>query len=178
MTALPTGLTVRPFRLDADVPPLLQLLTEVEAIDKGELLSEEQMRLYLSLPTHNPETDRWVIEHPEDADTLIAHAELYLPSETDDRRVAYGTLVVHPQWRRQGLGSTLFSKIEERLAQSSVALRFYLDPRLEAAVTFAVKRGLEPNSADTYTEMHRRSSRCDNQARTVGQFYAALLPRR
>ena len=154
MTVLPAGLEVRPFRLDTDVPPLLQLLADAEAVDdSGELLSEEQLHLYLSLPNHNPQADRWVIEHPEN-ETLIAHAALQLPSETDDRRVTDGTLVVHPEWRRQGLGSTLFSKIEERLAQSSVALRFYLDPRLEAAVTFAVKRGLEPNPADTYTEMH------------------------
>ena len=154
MTALPTGLTVRPFRLDTDVPLLLQLLADAEAVDdSGELLSKEQVQLYLSLPGHDPETDRWVIENSED-NTLIAHAALQLPSDADDRRVADGTLVVHPQWRRQGLGSIFFSKIEERLAQSDVALRFYLDPRLEATVTFAVKRGLEPNPADTYTEMH------------------------
>ena len=52
------------------------------------------------------------------------------------------------------MGSIFFSKIEERLAQSDVALRFYLDPSLEATVRFAEKRGLEPNPADTYTEMH------------------------
>ncbi len=155
MTALPIGLTVCPFRIDTDVPPLLQLLTEVEAVDKGELLSEEQLQLYLSLPNHNSETDRWIIAHPDDADVLIAHAELYLPNDKDDRRVADGTLVVHPQWRQQGLGNILFSKIEERLAQvSDIALRFYLDPRLEAAIRFAGERRLEPNLADTYNEMH------------------------
>ncbi len=154
MTVLPTGLEVRPFRLDTDVPLLLQLLADAEALDNsGELLSEEQLRLYLSLPNHNPQTDRWVIEYRKNK-TLIAHAALQLPSEADDRRVADGTLVVHPVWRRQGLGSTLFSRIEERLAQSDVALRFYLDPSLEATVTSAVKRGLEPDPADTYTEMH------------------------
>ncbi len=154
MTVLPVGLEVRPFRVDTDVPPLLHLLADAEAVDdSGELLSEELLRLYLSLPNHNLGTDRWVIEHPEDT-TLIAHAELHLPSETDDRRVADGTLVVHPKWRRQGLGATLFAKIEGRLGTSNTALRFYLDPRLEATATFAVKRELEANPADTYTEMH------------------------
>lgn len=58
MTALPLP-KVRPFRIDTDVPPLLQLLAEAEAVDdSGELLSEEQVRLYLSVPSHNPETDR------------------------------------------------------------------------------------------------------------------------
>lgn len=154
MAVLPTGLEVRPFRLDTDVPPLLQLLADAEAVDGGELLSEEQVRLYLSMPGHSLETDRWVVEHPQNG-IHIGHAALQLPSETDDRQVADGTLLVHPQWRRRGLGNVLFSTVEERLAQASdVALRFYLDPSLKATVTFAVKKGLEPNPADTYTEMH------------------------
>ena len=155
MTALPANLKVRPFSLDTDVPPLLRLLADAETVDdSGELLSEAQLRLYLSLPGHDTKTDRWVIEHPQN-DTFIGHAALQLPSETDDRRVADGMLVVHPQWRRQGLGNALFLRLEGRLAQTSgVTLRFYLDPRLGATVRFAVKRGLEPNFADTYTEMH------------------------
>ncbi len=156
MTTLPTGLKVRPFGIDADVSPLLHLLAEAEAVDGGELLSEEQVRVYLSLPNHNPETDRWVVAHPDDEDVLIAHAELLLPSETDDRRVAGGTLVVHPRWRRQGLARTLFSRVEERLEQPKNVdeLRFYLDPRHDGAVAFATLQGFKPNSADTYTEMH------------------------
>ncbi len=142
MTALPFTPEVRPFRIDTDVPPLLQLLAAAEAVDGGDLLSEEQVRLYLSLPNHNPETDRWVVEHPDDADVLIAHAELHLPSETDDRRVADATLVVHPKWRRQRIGCTLFSHIEGRLARTTDVneLRFYLDPRHEGAVAFAAAR--------------------------------------
>ena len=157
MTALPTGLKVRPFRIATDVPPLLQLLADAEAVDdSGELFSEERLRLYLSLPGHNPQTDRWVIEHPEDG-RFVGHAALQLPSETDERwGVADGTLVVHPQWRRQGLGSTLFSQLEKRLEQTTNVntLRFYLGSRLEATTAFAEARQFAPNSADTYTEMH------------------------
>ncbi len=156
MTTLPTGLKVRSFRMDTDVSPLLHLLAEAEAVDGGELLSEEQVRVYLSLPTHNPETDRWVIEHPEDEEVLIAHAELSLPSETDDRRVADGMMTVHPEWRRQGLGRVMFSHVEDRLEQPQNIdeLRFYLDLRHEGAVAFATSQEFEPNTADTYTEMH------------------------
>ena len=156
MTTLPTGLKVRPFRMDADVSPLLHLLAEAEAVDGGELLSEEQVRAYLSLPTHNPETDRWVIAHPDDADVLIAHAELYLPSKTDDRRVADAALVVHPEWRRRGLGRGLFSRLGGRLEQATDVneLRFYLAPQHEGAMAFAAARQFTPNPADTYPEMH------------------------
>ncbi len=157
MTALPFGSKVRPFRIDTDVPPLLHLLAEAEAVDdSGELLSEEQVRLYLSIPSHNPATDRWVVEHPDDAAVLIAHAAVTLPSQTDDRRVADATMVVHPGWRRRGLGRTLFSHVEGRLEQTTGVeeLRVYLDPRHEGAVAFASARQFRANPADTYTEMH------------------------
>ncbi len=156
MTTLPTGLKVRPFRMDTDVSPLLHLLAETEAVDdSGELFSEELLRIYLTLPGHDPATDRWVIEHPENK-TLIGHAVLRLPTETDDRRVADGMLVVHPLLRRQGLGHALFPHVETRLEHSKnvAELRFYLDPRHEGAVAFAKSQGFEPNPTDTYTEMH------------------------
>lgn len=157
MTALPADLRVRPFKADADVPRLVRLLHEAETVDhSGELISEEMVRLYLSALHHNPHTDRWVIEDPEDAGKLIAHAALYLPTETDDRRVADGMLVVHPAWRLKGLGTELFAWLEARLKGSGAdtrLLRFYLDPMHEAAVAFARFYSLEPFEPDTYTEM-------------------------
>lgn len=146
---------VRPFRLDTDVAPLLRLLAETETVDgSGEAPSEAELRVYLEVPQHNPATDRWVIEGPEGAE-LIAHAALNLPSDVDDRRVADGTLSVHPEWRRRGLGTLLFSSLETRLQKANDVerLRFYLDPRHQEAVAFAGARGLEPNPADAYTAM-------------------------
>ncbi len=147
---------VRSFRPDADVLPLVRLLAEIESVDRsGEALSETELRAYLDLPQHNPETDRWVVEHSDGA-LLVAQAAPYLPSDVDDRRVADGTLSVHPEWRRRGLGRGLFEHLEARLqtADNAERLRFYLDPRHEGAVTFAKARGLEPNPADTYTALH------------------------
>lgn len=146
----------RPFRSDADVLPLVGLLAEIEAVDgSGEALSEAELRVYLDVPQHDPETDRWVVEHP-DGTALIGQAALYLPSEADDRRVADGLLSVHPEWRWRGLGSDLFGQLEARLqaADNVERLRFYLDPRNQAAALFAVLHGLSPNPADTYTAMH------------------------
>ena len=155
MTALPFT-KVRAFRPETDVAPLLRLLNEAEAVDKsGELVSEAQLRLLLSVSQHNPETDRWVIEHPGGDGAFIAHAALYLPSETDDRTVADAMVSVHPGWRQRGLGSALFRSLEHRLAQHSGAkhLRFYLDPGHPGAVGFAESKGLELNALDNYTEM-------------------------
>ena len=67
---------VRPFRPDADVLPLVRLLAEIEAVDRsGEALTEAELRVYLDVPQHDPETDRWVVEHPDGA-LLVAQAAL------------------------------------------------------------------------------------------------------
>ncbi len=165
MTALPFGMKVRPFEVEADVPLLVRLLQTAEAVDRsGQLITEEVVRLYLGALHHSPYTDRWVIEDPQDADTLIAHAALYLPTRDDDRRVTDGMLVVHPDWRLKGLGAELFTRLEARLQGSGVdtrLLRFYLDPALEAAVAFARSQGLEPFEPDTYTEMRAVVSEVD-----------------
>ena len=147
---------VRPFHPDADVLPLVRLLAEIEAVDRsGEALTEAELRAYLDAPQHDPGNDRWVVEHPDGA-SLIAQAALYLPGEVDDRRVADGTLSVHPEWRRQGLGSDLFGQLEARLRKADDVehLRFYFDPQHEGSASFAAVRGLSANPADNYTALH------------------------
>jgi mycothiol synthase len=155
--------------LDTDVPHLVRLLQEAEAVDRsGGLISEEVVRLYLGALHHNPYTDRWVIEDPLEPGALVAHAALYLPTTADDRRVADGMLVVHPAWRLKNPGTALFAHLEVRLRGSGAdthLLRFYLDPALEAAVMFARSTGFEPDPADTYTEM--RASLADLTAQPV-----------
>ena len=103
MTALPTGITVRPFRIDTDVPPLLQLLTEVEAIDNsGELLSKEQVQ---SLPyryrRHDPETDRWVIETSLKTQTHLSLTRRFSFRVT---RMTAGSLTEHSSFIHSGGG--------------------------------------------------------------------------
>lgn len=147
------NLKVRP---DADVLPLVRLLAEIEAVDRsGEALTEAELRAYLDVPQHNPETDRWVAEYP-DGGSLVAQAALYLPSDADDRRVADGALSVHPEWRRRGLGSDLFGQLETRLQRADDVehLRFYFDPQFEGSTSFAAARGFSANPADNYTALH------------------------
>ncbi len=131
-------------------------MQEVEAVDQtGESFSEAKLRLYLSAPEHNPETDRWVIERPGDSGALIAHAGLYLPSPVDNRRVADSAILVHPAWRRRGLGSKLAAHLEKRLTEGPDirTLRTYPDPRQEGAKAFAGLWSLSPNLAGAYTRL-------------------------
>lgn len=157
MSLFSSGLKVRPFEVATDVPRLLQLLREAEAVDAtGQLVSEENIRLYLSVPQHNSITDRWVIEDPNNAALLIAHAAINLPAQSDDRRIADAMLTVHPAWRRNGLGTHLLSHIEARLGEaksSTHLLRLYVEPKHAAAVAFVQAMGFKPFGADTYTEM-------------------------
>ena len=149
------------------MPRLVHLLQAAETADRsGQPTSEAFVRLYLDVPHHTPDTDRWVVEDPQDDDKLVAHAALYLPAMEDDRRVADGMLVVHPAWRLKGLGTDLLARLEARVHASGVdtrLLRFYLDPSLEAAVTIAHAKGFAPFKADTYTEMRAVLNEVDAQ---------------
>ena len=50
----------------ADVPKLLQLRAEVEAVDQhGHDLSEAHLRRQFAWPNHDPSQDRWILEYDE-----------------------------------------------------------------------------------------------------------------
>lgn len=162
MPSSAAGPQVRALNLNTDVLPLLRLMQEVETVDQtGEPFSEAKLRLYLSAPEHNPETDRWVIEHPEHAATLIGHAALFLPSPADERRVADGAVLVHPAWRRRGLGTKLTAHLERRLQDGPNirTFRAYLDPRHEGAKVFAGRWSLSPNLAGAYVRLSAELSK-------------------
>ncbi len=149
-------LTVRAFRRATDTAPLLGLLQSAETFDKtGERWSYEKLEVYLQAPGHRPERERWVVAHPTEPETLIGHACLYLPAQGDTRRVADTMLLVHPDWRRQGLGSRLWEVLEIHAAQhpSIETLRVYLDPGHEAGTTFAGRHGFTVLPEDAYRHL-------------------------
>lgn len=100
-------LQIRHFRPAVDVPRLVRLFTEVEAVDReGEDTSEAALRYQLSRHGHDPIQDRWAVGSPYDPDTLIAYAALYIAP----RGQPLLDVVVHPHWRRIGMGSRLLQR--------------------------------------------------------------------
>lgn len=103
---------IRSFSATNDIPAWLCLLMESEAVDQGgNPVDEEALRAQLGLPGHDPEQDRWVIPHPDDPATLIGCALVWLPPETTTAKI---NILIHPDWRRRGLGSQLFGHTLQR----------------------------------------------------------------
>jgi mycothiol synthase len=103
---------IRPFSSITDIPALLRLRLEAEAVDQeGNQVDEQALIAQLRLPGHDPNHDRWVIVSPQDPNALIGSCLVWLPPDTDLVKM---NLLVHPAWRQQGLGSLLFARALER----------------------------------------------------------------
>src|SRR5215211_6064030 len=93
--------SIRHYLPEQDLSSLSRMLTEIESIDNdGEDTSEEYLRASLAWPNYRPDRDVWVVESDG---KLIGYAvALEQPSENCTIYV-----VVHPSYRREGLGSQL-----------------------------------------------------------------------
>jgi mycothiol synthase len=98
-------ITIRNYKV-GDVPALVGLINEADAIDKLERATTvREMEHELSIPTAHPETDcllAW------EGDKLVGYADLYVRAgDVNNDGIIYCWGVVHPQWRRRGLGRRL-----------------------------------------------------------------------
>lgn len=98
----------RHFNSETDIPRLARLLTEAELLDaSGEDISEATLREQLTWPGHDPSQDRWIVDMQSPFDTdplLIGFASVLKVPQNVHADI---TVVVHPQWRREGIGSEL-----------------------------------------------------------------------
>jgi len=109
--ALERRYAFRHYAPTVDISPLAGLLTSVDAVDHdGEDTSEAALQEQLTWPNHHPEQDCWVIENPTATHDLIGYCSVY--AQTAERSTLY--VIIHPNWRRKGLGSALLTKALKR----------------------------------------------------------------
>jgi mycothiol synthase len=99
----------------ADLPALVALINESDAIDQWENATTiEQMEHEMTFPTMHPETDSFLAW---DGDKVVGWSMLYVRKGdigAGGESFGYCWGVVHPSWRRQGLGRRLLESAYRR----------------------------------------------------------------
>lgn len=139
--------TVRSIARETDLPQLVSLLTEVEAADQaGEDTSEATVGEQVAALADG---NGLVVSPADDADRLIGFGGVW-KAPMDER--AYGLLVVHPAWRRRGIGGALLERLLARARKLQAAyLGVAADTRDAQANAFTRRHGFERMSA--YTQL-------------------------
>jgi mycothiol synthase len=143
---------IRPYAPTVDLLWLLRLLTEVEAADQdGEDVTEAFLHEQLTWRNHNPELDCCVVEEPGKPDNLIGYASV--SGRAGTRCTLY--VAVHPDWRRQRLGSALLARAIHRAGETG-------------AIETTVYAGARNDSANAFLRYHNY--------RPVGDAWTMHLP--
>jgi mycothiol synthase len=137
---------IRSFIAEEDIRALLQLYHAVETVDQeGKLIDDNTLRAQFQLPGHDPAHDRWVIPDPGNPADLIGSALVWLPP---DSTTAKFNILVHPAWRRQGLGSQMYARIVERSHElGSQYIQAYINTQNPTGEAFLTKQGFEREGA-------------------------------
>ncbi len=145
----------RQFLPEEDIPRLLRLRAAVETEDQeGAGNSEESLRAHFALPGHDPARDRTVAVEAAGPDQLIGYNLAWLPPGEQTAQV---NVIVHPAWRRQGLGSALLRKaLDHARALGAARVTTYAHQKHPAAGSFLLKHGFQ--AAGAYTEMRTAAS--------------------
>jgi len=106
---------IRSFQRE-DVPAIVTLSNEADAVDKMDRATTvEETEHEMSFPTYHPETDCFLAW---DGGRLVGHTSLWAgKDDTLPENTIYCSGVVHPQWRRQGLGRRLLETTARRARQ-------------------------------------------------------------
>jgi mycothiol synthase len=108
-------ITIRNHRPD-DLAALVALINAADAVDKQERATTlAEMEHEMSFPTERPETDCFLAW---DGDRLAGWTNLYVrPGDGLANRTIYCWGVVHPRWRRRGLGRRLLERAYQRATE-------------------------------------------------------------
>jgi mycothiol synthase len=108
---LPTNLTIRAYRGEADIPAIAALHNAAALVDGPEDgRTEEEVRHFLTRPTVMPEENVYLFEVNGHL-VAFGHTEL---EEGPEESVFELQGIVHPGWRRRGIGTRLMERIEQR----------------------------------------------------------------
>jgi len=141
--------TYRRFDTLRDFAALVILLQTVEQADQdGEDVSEAALREQLTWPGHDPALDRWVVLSSA-GNAFIGYGAIF-QSPNDEHADLY--IAVHPQWRQQGIGSTLLGHLLERVREKGAQdVRSYAAVQHQGARAFL--RAHDFDSVATYTRL-------------------------
>jgi mycothiol synthase len=143
-------ISIRSFSPDQDIPQILSLYALAEAVDQeGMEINEQAFLAQLDLPGHDPFHDRWVVDAPGSSSSVIASSFIRL---TPGASIADANIIVHPDWRRLGIGSVLLSRVIERAHQLKAgSIQVYANVKHPGASSFLQKHGFDSQGA--YTEL-------------------------
>jgi mycothiol synthase len=137
MSTHPTFL-IRELSPERDFEAWLRLIHTVEMEDSGAVeTSPEHLRR--ALERKGPR--RWVAESPADPEVLVGYALLF--PQIPER--SYVNVLIHPGWRRQGLGSRMLSLLNSAARESGARWAYNeLNDRDAVAIAFARHNGFRP----------------------------------
>ncbi|HTI13726.1 MAG TPA: GNAT family N-acetyltransferase [Dictyobacter sp.] len=140
-------LIYRGFRLQDDLSALVGLFQAAERVDHtGELVTEATLREQITWTRRDPALNNLVVTLA-DGISLVAYGTIQKLLGEDNADIY---IVVHPSWRRQGIGDQLFARLLELAAERAVrSLRVYVPIQNKEADLFVRKHGFEPISAYT-----------------------------
>lgn len=149
----------RRFEPAEDLPRVARLYAAATAADgEGRDMSAARLREQMALPGHDPTQDCWVVESPEDADELIAFSGVW-KAAGEERADISG--VVHPEWRRKGIGRILLGRILTRARTlGATEANAYSEARNEPGRAFLREHRFLPVAA--YTLMRARGALPNN----------------
>ena len=147
-----TSVTLRGYR-DSDLPALVALVNASDRVDKaGFATTATTLAHSLATPGSSPAEDVLLAEQ---GGQLVGYVRLVARSSEDgDRVIVLG--IVHPAWRRRGVGTALMRRAEERAAgfKTGKLLFFEMPARspVAGAAELAMSRGMRPVRYFSYME--------------------------
>jgi mycothiol synthase len=106
-----SALAIHAYRGEGDIQAIAALYNAAASVDGPEWgQSEDDVRLTLTSPGARPEENVFLFEAEGQ---LLAYGRIFL-EEGPEESVFFLRGIVHPDWRRQGIGTRLMERLEQR----------------------------------------------------------------